>query len=204
MRKIIIGSFLLVLVFALTSCSSGIDLEEGQAYWTFDEDGGLTMEMLVDSDDFEDEFDADLDDKDKEIIEDLEDSFDDQDVDAEVKSLKVKKDTVNIEIYVEDSKDIFMEIKDTLEDLADQWDMDLEDFLDGNELVYYKNEKDVDEDDIEDYEDLLYIRVSEGSDGMYYTVPGKIILVSDTLDFEKISNDTIYVDDDNGYVFFEE
>jgi len=205
MKKFMIISLLIIVTMALTGCfGGGVKLEEDQGYWVLDDDGGVTVEMLMETDDFEDEFDVDPDDKKKDIIDDLEDFFDDQDIDIEVKKLKVKKDIVSMELYIEDAKDMRLEIDDTLEDLADSWEMDLEDFVDKNELVYFKNGKDVDEDDIDDYEDLVYIHVFADDEGMYYTVPGKIILVSDDIDFKKINKNTIFVEDDAGFIFFEE
>lgn len=201
---------ILLLSLVVSGCTllgGGVKLEEDQMEFTFDDDGGLTMRAIMEDDEFEDAFDVDFDDKKKDIEEDMVDYMDDErDTDIEIISLKINKDTAEFEIYMEDAEDMYMELDQTLEDLAEDWfDVDIEDLEKELEFVYYKDEEDLDEDDYEDYADDFVINVGGGDEGMYYTFPSKILLVSDKVDFEKESNNTIFVDkDENGYVVIEE
>ncbi|MDA3845059.1 MAG: hypothetical protein PF505_00760 [Vallitaleaceae bacterium] len=206
MRKVLALGLVVVFMFSLTGCFGGVKLEEDQMSYVLNKDGELTYSMYIEDKDLEDSFDVDFDDKEKEIIEDMEDAFDDWDIDAEVTKLKKKDDYANITILIEDSEDMGDEFELTLEDYVDDNGYeDIDAFADDNDFVLFKDEDDVKSKDLEDYADLYLVSVSGGSDGVYYEVPGKIILVSDKVDFEKVNNNTIYIDKkEYGYIAYED
>lgn len=207
MRKLISIITVITMVAALTGCSSKVKLEEDQMHFNFDKDDGITLTALIDDKDLEDDMDIDFDDKVKEIEEDIQDYLDDEDQDGELISFKKDDDMGLVEIYYDDLDELYMELDNSLEDYADDMYGDFDDFADEEEFIYYKNEKDVDEDDLEDYEDYYVVSVYGGEDGIYYTFPSKIILVHEDVDYEKISDNTIFIEDStewNGVVIIEE
>lgn len=208
MKKILSFTLAAALTLSLTGCFGGIKLEENQTHLTLNKDGEITMEAIMEDKDFEDAFDVDFDDKEKDIIKDLEEYFDDEDVKAEVKKLNLKKDTAEITLVIEDGEDYLSAIDETLEDLADDAGYDsIEDYVDDYdyEFVTFKDEEDIDSDDLEkDYADYIYINVYGGEEGMYYTLPSDIVAVTD-MKFEKIKKDTIFIEDgEYGYILIKE
>lgn len=205
MKKIL--AVVLMLSLVLVGCSAGkIVLEEDQMHVAFNSDGGVAMTMCMEDKEFEDEFDVDVDDDISDIMDDVKDYIEDQDedVDFEVKSLKIVDDMVVLSVYVEDGKDIYMEIEDSLEDYAEYNYEDIDEMAEEEEFVYFKNGEDVDEDDVEQYEDYDIYEVSGADEGAYYTFPGKIAIVSEDMDFERVDAYTIFVEDgEYGIVVFE-
>jgi hypothetical protein len=182
---------------------NGVDIEEEQSSYVLNKDSELTMVITIDEDDLDDIYDADFDDSVKEITEDLEDFLDDVDSDGEIKNIKKKDDYIELTLFFEDAEDQTGDIY-TLEDEADWYD-DMEDYADDNPLVYFKSGDDVDEDDFEDYEDYLILSVWGGEEGAYFEVPSEIELVSDRMDYERINNNTIFVEDgESGIIVFDE
>lgn len=210
MKKVLSVLLVLVMVFALAGCSSGPKLEEDQVHYTLTKDGELTLKMYGELDELEDDFDIDEDDSEKDIAEDIVDYFDDEmDLDVEV-TVKKSKDMVTVTIVIEDAEDFYFfgDLEQSLEDLCDDYtgDDDIEDFLDSWDIEFqeFKNEKDVDNDDMEDYKDDFIMSVYGGDEGVYYTLPSDILLVSD-FDFERVNNNTIFVEDgEDGYVIYKE
>ncbi len=208
-KTMLVTSLLLVLSMVLSGCflAGGIKLEEDQIEYIFDEDGGLTLRAFMSDKELEDAFDVDFDDKKKEIEEDIIDYFDDEvDTDVEVKKLDISKDTASFELYIEDGEDFFMEMEVSLEDYADDYyGVDVDELEDYEEFVYYKDGDDVKNKDVEDFSDDYVINVHGGDEGAYYTFPSKVLLVGDKVDYEKIDNDTIFIDDgEYGLVVIEE
>lgn len=209
MKRILAITMVLSLVgLMMSGClGGGITLEENQGEYIFDKDGGVTMRAVMEDKDFEDAFDTDFDDKKSDIEDDMKDYIEDELTDDfEIKTLKINKDTAEVEIYFEDSGDMYMELKDTLEDYADDYyGIDLDELEDYMDFVYYKDEEDVKGKDLEDYADYLFIEVYGADEGTYYTFPSKIAIVDEDVKFEKISNNTIFIEDDEwGMVVIEE
>jgi hypothetical protein len=198
MRKILSLSLALVLVLSLTGCF-GSKLEEGQGRYSFNKDGELNLEMSIEDKDLDDMFDADFDDKTKDIEDDIMDEWEDTGMeDAEIKSLKKKGDYLYLEIFIEDGEDVsWNDLDYTLEDyLEDSYYEDYDDLQEEVEFVEFKSEDEIDEDDLEDYEDNLVLTVYGGEEGMYWVVPDDIVLVSGDCKYERISATEIYVEDD--------
>jgi len=208
MRKVLALGLVLVFMFSLTGCFGGVKLEEGQSSYILNKDGEMSFTTYIEDKDLEDQFDVDFDDKDKDIIGDIEDAMDDWDIKVEVTKFKKKKDFAMITMVIDDVEDMGMtEFEQTLEDYVDDdsWYDDFDEFADDNDFVLFKNEDDVKSKDLEDYADLYLISVSGGDEGAYYEVPGKIILVGDKVDFEKVNNNTIYIDkDEYGFIAYED
>ncbi|MBN2222518.1 MAG: hypothetical protein JW708_09965 [Vallitaleaceae bacterium] len=207
MKKLLSFTLTTALLFSLTGCFGGIKLEENQSHLTMNKDGEITLEAIMEDRDFEDAFDVDFDDKEKDVIKDLEEYFDDEDITVEVKKLKLNKDTAEITIFIEDGEDYLSKIDETLEDLADDSGYDdIEDFVEAYdyEFVTFKDEEDIDSKDLEDYADYIYLNVYGGEEGMYYTTPSDIEAVSD-LKFERINKNTIFIEDgEYGYILIKE
>lgn len=208
MKKIMMVTVISVLLASMiTGCSGGVKLEVNQVEYSYGDDGDLTLNMLMEDKELEDEFDVDFDDKEKEIEEDLLDYIEDEiGDDVELKKFKKNKEDATIEMYFEDAEDMYGEIDQSFEDYAeDLYGLDLDELEEEEEFVIYKSEKDLDEDDYEDYEDGIVIRVYGGEEGSYYTFPGKVLLVGDKVDYEKESNQTIFIDEDEyGIIVVEE
>lgn len=205
MKKFISLLLAATLILSLSGCSliSKSKIEEGQVHWTLDKDGALTIEMAVNEDDADDDFNIDLGDKEKDIEEDLVDSFDDMDIDVEVKSLKVKNDVLYATLFLEDAEDMGIDMEATFEEyVEDMFYEDIEAYSDSYDFVLYKDGDDIKAKDLEDYADYNVMTIYGNKDGSYITVPGKIEALTD-LSFEKISNDTIFVDDkDTGIILY--
>lgn len=209
MKKVLAMTLVLSLLTVLLSgcLGGGIKLEENQVEVIFDKDGGITMRSYSEDRDFEDDFEVDFDDDKDDILKDMEDYIEDYITDDfEIKSLKLNKDTAEFEIYFEDAEDLYMELKDTLEDYAEDWHyVDIEDLEDEEDFVYFKDGEDVKGKDLEDYADYLCVNVHGGDEGSYYTFPSKVAIVSEDVKFEKINNNTIFIEDDEyGVVVIEE
>lgn len=214
MKKIINILLALIMTLSLTACSGSVSLEEGQGHFIFTEDGEVTMNGYIDEDELEDEFDIDMDDDEDDILDDMQDYFEDGfeelaeildvDFEVEVEEIKKEKDGVSATIIFSDFEFIIEDWYEKLEDLADEFG-DFEDLADEIDFVTYQKEDDVDEDDLEDYEDNFVIQLDGQDEGMYYEFPTEILLVDEDIKFERISDTIIFVEDGEvGYVVVEE
>jgi len=182
-------------------------LEEGQSSYILNKDGSMIFTTYIEDKDLEDSFDVDFDDKDTDIMSDIEDAMDDWDVSVEVTKFDKIEEFALITMLIEDLEDMGRsEFEQTIEDYVDDdsWYDDFDEFADDNDFVLFKNEDDVKSQDLQDYADLYMISVSGGDEGAYYEVPSNIVLVSDKVDFERVNNTTIYIDQDEyGYIAYE-
>ena len=195
MKKLLAVLTTVLLMFSLTGCLSGLKLEEGQAHYTLSDKGEVTLEGIMSDNDAEDDLGIDFDDSKKDIEKDIIDQFDDMGVDVEIKKIKVGKDTLSLTMVIEDGEDMGMGADYTLSDYADDmYYEDIDALADSEDFVLYKNGKDIDGKDLGDYEDYNIINVSGSDEGCYYTVPGKIVALSD-IDFQEKGNDTIFIED---------
>lgn len=198
MRRLKILLVVLALALLFTSCGgSGISLKEGQYSVNIKSNGDVTIEYLMSKKKAEKEFDIDFDDSNKDIIKDLEDYFDDNmRAEGKVTIKKKTKDQILFSASFKKDEMKSINIKNTLEDYADNYGIDVDELPDKMNLdfVYFKNGKDVDEDDLEKYEDYIAFQVSGDDEGVYFTFPGKIEIVSD-IDFKRINDNTIFVED---------
>jgi hypothetical protein len=198
MRRLKILLVVLALALLFTSCGgSGISLKEGQYSVNIKSNGDVTIEYLMSKKKAEKEFDIDFDDSNKDIIKDLEDYFDDNmRAEGKVTIKKKTKDQILFSASFKKGEMKSINIKNTLEDYADNYGIDVDELPDKMNLdfVYFKNGKDVDEDDLEKYEDYIAFQVSGDDEGVYFTFPGKIEIVSD-IDFKRINDNTIFVED---------
>lgn len=207
MKRIFILVIAMAFIVSFTGCGligGGIKLEEGQVQYTFTKDGELTMNGIIDNDDFEDDMDIDLKDDEKDIISDIEDYFDDMDIDSEVTKVKVGKDFVTIEIVFEDFETMFVDFQLTLEDYAELSAADIEEFGEYYKFVTFEKGEDIDVKDLDDYEDAFVITIDGGEEGSYYEFPYDLLAVSEDMDYERINDTTIYVEDGEvGLVFID-
>jgi hypothetical protein len=198
MRRLKILLVVLALALLFTSCGgSGISLKEGQYSVNIKSNGDVTIEYLMSKKKAEKEFDIDFDDSNKDIIKALEDYFDDNmRAEGKVTIKKKTKDQILFSASFKKGEMKSINIKNTLEDYADNYGIDVDELPDKMNLdfVYFKNGKDVDEDDLEKYEDYIAFQVSGDDEGVYFTFPGKIEIVSD-IDFKRINDNTIFVED---------
>lgn len=204
MKKFLAVIMALVFVLSLTGCSK-VKLKEGESHIVIDKKGTVSIEFYMSDKDADKTFDIDTEDKVKDIKEDLEDLFDDYDIDAEIKNVKASKDYLKFTMVVEDADDYGIDLDMTLEDYADDRYCDIDELEDeGIKFYTYKSEgKDkVKSKDLEDYEDYKVLGVNSTSltgGEVYITVPGEIVLVTDGIKFEKVSKNTIYIKKSKSY-----
>lgn len=192
MKKVLLPLSLIILL-SLTGCSN-TKLEPGESFITFKKDS-VSIACSVSDKDVKKVYDIRFKDSSKEIKEELTDYLSDvHDEDIKITKFKKGKDFINFIYELEDAEDIGYLDETTLEDYADdlRYD-DVEELADDVEFITYGKEKSVDSDDIDKYEDDLVQLVKGGNKGTYYKIPNKILLVSEKLKYEKISNDTIYI-----------
>lgn len=198
MKKVSIILLVAFFIVNLSGCKANVKLEEGQTYTILDSKGKMTMSVFLSDKEFDGSYGIDFDDDDKEIKEGIVDLFDDvYGMDVEISKFKKGKDYVKFTLTSTDAKDFGYDLRYTLEDYAeDSYYDDVDDMSEYESFVLYKNDKDLDEDQLEDYEDAIVIYVYGGEEGSYYKLPGKILLVDDNMDYKKISGDTIFIEDD--------
>lgn len=209
MKKTIALALVVTMIISLTGCfgsGGSVKLEEGQSHYTFNEDGELTLVGYMDGDDLEDDFEIDFDDDEDDIKDDMQDFMDDGieeaagflDIDWEVEIEEVKKDGdfATVTVVFSDFEFMYMGMwYEKLEDLMD------DDYTDTPDFVSFSKGDDVDEDDLEDYEDNFTIYVDGGDEGSYYEFPGKIQLVDEDIKFEKTSDSIIFIEDgEEGFI----
>lgn len=207
MKKLLTLALAIVLVLSFTGCKSGIKLEEGQMHITFKGDE-VTIVAVMEDDDLEDEYDVDFkDDSNKEIAEEIVDYFDDDDIDVTAKVKKSGK-TATVTIVFEDAEDAYMELDDTVEDVADDYGYDdIEDYFDDFDITMetVKDGDKVKAKEMEDYADDYMLMVFGGDEGIYYTFDSTVLLASKSMDFEYKSKTTIFIEDDeSGYLVVKE
>ena len=171
---------LIVIVAFMTvcaSCSDGIKLEANQTHIIFDKNDGMTSLSIFPS--------YDVGDKTREKF--FQDYFDKENKGGKLVSFKRQGDYGLLQAYYSDAKKQYPRYGNTLDD-----------YLYGNiadkiNFVYYKDNLAVNSNDIEKYRDLLVFYAHGGSGGGYYTFPGKLFLVEDTISYDKINNSTIFI-----------
>lgn len=194
MKKALLLTLIFVVLLSLVGCSNKTKLEPGETFVTF-EKNSIIVSCVVPGDDAEDDFRIRMKDSSKEIRKDLEDYFSDIfDDEYKITEFKKGKDYISFTYELEDIRAMGFFKKTTLKEYAEDFGYDdLEEMAEYNEFILYSNEKSVDEDDLEEYEDEYVQIVFGGDNGTYYKFPNKILLVSDGLKYKKISNDTIYI-----------
>ncbi|NLE25695.1 MAG: hypothetical protein GX625_10215 [Clostridiaceae bacterium] len=183
----------LIILLSLTGCSK-TKLEQGESFVTFKKDS-VSVACSLSGKDAKSEYGIRIKDNSKDIKEDLVDYFSDIfDADIKITEFKKGKDFINFTYEIEDAEDLGYYDETTLEDYADdlRYD-DVEELAEEIEFITYDKEKSVDSDDIDKYEDDFVQYVTGGDKGMYYKTQNKILLVTEKLKYEKISNDTIYI-----------
>lgn len=194
--------FIILGVVLLVGCKAPLKLEEGQYFQTFNNDGSARMSIVMSADDAEEIFGFDLNKDDKEDIEEeILEKLEEMDTDIELRTLKVTEDYLKYTLIYEDGEDILgYDLNDTLEDYADDYyGMDLETLAEDIEFIYYKDGEEVDEDHVTEYEDARVMTAYGSTDGAYFRFPGKILILGEIfgdLEYEKISSNTIYVEED--------
>lgn len=195
MKKLFLTFIFILFTISLTGCFSKVKLEEDQSHLTIYKDGEIKLVAIVSEDTADDVYDVDIEDKKKDVEKDILDYFDDNHIDVEIDKLRIKKDTIEVTLTLEDSKDLDIRMKDTLEDYAKDWGYkDVEALSEYQDFILYKDDEEIKSKDLEDYEDYAILNLSGENDGCYYTIPGEIILVSD-MDYERINKEIIYIDD---------
>jgi len=200
----------------LTGCGllpggGAVKLEEGQMHMIFTEDGELTMIGFIEDKDIEDDFDVDFDDDEDDILDDMQDYMEDSleelaemmdlDLDVEITELKIKGDFALVTIELSDFELMFMgSWYEKFEDLADAMG-DYEELADEITFKTFKKGDEVDEDDLEDYEDGFTIMLDGSDEGTYYEFPGDIQIVDEDMKYERISDTIIFVEEgEEGFV----
>ena len=211
MKKVLIVAALCIALI-LSSCVQNKVLQNmdyGQRYHELTEDGDFLRTKFFDDDAFEYCTGEELDDDEDDMIEYIEDV-----VGSDVKVLGVEIEDDEIWIYEEMKHigdfcigPIFDDYEDsTCEEVADEYGYDdFEELIEdeGLDLELYKNGDKVRSSDLNDYEECYIMMVYGYDEGAYYEVPGTILLVDDELDYEKIANNIIYVDDESeGIIVF--
>lgn len=218
-KGLIVGiGFLIIIIIIVTICAlPGLkinsiknNLEENQRFHEFTKNDQMLRIKVWDEDLFKDcigeELTNDVDDMTKFI----KDRYNKRDMDVDIINIVIENDTITITEKIYKLDDVCftpdrMLDGTTLEDVVkvEGYD-DFEDLADDLEFVTFKNEKRIDEEQLEDYKGLYAIAVYGYEEGAYFKIPGKIILVLDTINFKRITNDTIYVKDENdGIILFE-
>lgn len=193
MKKKLLLPLILSLLLLLAGCSK-TKLEPGQSLTAFKK-GSVTVSSMISDKDAKSYFGIRFKDSKKEIKEDIVDYFSDiYDDDIKITKFKKGKDYISFTYTLEDAEDLGFYDELSLEDYADKNRFDdVEELADTLDFITYGKEKSVDSDDIDKYEDDFVQRVQGGSKGAYYKMPKKILLVTDDLKYEKVSNDTIFV-----------
>lgn len=207
MRKISFVLLATFLIISLSGCKSNVKLEEGQTYTILDSKGKMTMSAFLSDKEFDGSYGVNFDDDDDEIKESIVDLFDDvYGMDVEVSKFKKGKDNVKFTLVSEDAEDFGYDLEYTLEDYAeDNYYEDIDDMSEYESFVFYKNDEDLNEDELEDYEDAIVIYVYGSEEGAYYKFPSKILLIDEDMDYEKVSSNTIFVEDnESGLIVIEE
>lgn len=203
MKRFSVIFMILFFISILTGCTK-VKLEENQSFATFKSNGDVILSEYLSDNDADDYLDIDTSDKNSKIKKDLISFFDDNlNMDVKVTKIKATKDYIKFTITSKDADNMGFDADYALSDYADDYYGDDVDVLAENQdFVYFKNGNDVKDKDLSDYEDDIAVQVNGGEEGTYYKFPGKILVLND-LDFNKISNDTIYIDDDeNGIVVY--
>ena len=193
MKKKLLLPLILSLLSLLAGCSK-TKLEPSQSLTVFKK-GSVTVSSMLSDKDAKSYFGIRFKDSAKEIKEDIVDYFSDiYDDDIKITKFKKGKDYISFTYTLEDAEDLGFYDELSLEDYADKNRFDdVEELADTLDFITYGKEKSVDSDDIDKYEDDFVQRVQGGSKGAYYKMPKKILLVTDDLKYEKVSNDTIFV-----------
>jgi len=194
-----------------SSKESSVKLEEGQMLINFKKNS-VAISFNMSGDDAEYEFDISMDDSSNEIKEAISDNLSYDFDDFKLTSFKKGKD--NISFTVEVDAETFIEDigwegsyheKYTLADFAEEYGLDdVEELGDYFTFVDFNSGDDIDEDDLAKYEDE-YIAVVAAPNfgsmgkGVYFQFPNKILLVTDTVKYKKISNNTIFIKSGSDY-----
>jgi len=206
MKKIISIVLVLTMVVSLTGCDAisgllgggGHKLEEGESYAIINADGELTVEMAISADMLDEDFNADIDDDPEDIMDDMQDMIDDEldnldlKSDIEVTDVKVKDDIATVTIVAEDFEFLFPVCYETLADYADLMG-GYEAIADMTPFITYEDEDELDDKDLEDYEDGTVLSVDGGEEGTYFEFDDDIAIVTDDMKFEMIKSNIIYV-----------
>lgn len=205
MKKTIIIILIASLLMVFVGCGPSIELEENQLHFTLDEDGSGTLRMDLDQYGLTWFFDLDSNSDVDYLMDAVEEFFVIDDINVIVRKMTVVNNDITIEIYFYDFEDLGFGGDNDLEDIIKDWD-----YTDAKELalewpfVTYDDKTFVEPGDLKDYVELTYVEVDGMYEGAYYTIPGKIILAEQALEFEYISEDTIFVSDGYGWILFEE
>lgn len=200
MKKVSSVILVFLLIISLSGCKSNVKLEEGQTYTVLDSDGGMSMSVFLSDKELDGSYGVDFDDDEDEIEESIIELFDDSyGMDVEITKFKKGKDNVSFTMTSEDAEDYGYDLEYTLEEFAeDSYYEDIDELAETESFIVYKDEKDLDEDELKNYEDAIVIYVGASDEGSYYKFPSKILLVDENLDYNKVSSDTIFIED-NGF-----
>lgn len=207
MKKLSIVLLIAFFIIYLSGCKSSVKLEEGQTYTILDSKGNMTVSLFLSEKEFDGSYDVDFDDDEDEIKESIIELFDDvYGVDVEISRLKKGKDNIKFTLTSEDADEFGYDLDYNLGEYAeDNYYDDIDELSEFETFVLYKDDEDLDEDDLEDYEDKIVLHVFGADEGTYFKLPGKILLIDADLDYEKISNNMIFIDDnESGVIVIEE
>lgn len=201
MKKIIIVSLVIALMLSFSACSGGIKLDKDQSMIEIN-DKEVVFTIVFSENEFADNFDIDTDQRMARIEDDFK-AFLEKDGSGDymdLKSIKIKKNLVTLVIIVDDIDEMDIDMGD-FEDLIDYYDYkDAEEFAENYPFVVFRNEKAIDADDMDKYDNHKYIEIEPlTQQGTYFKISGKITAVDLELTYEYISKDTIFADGDSSY-----
>jgi len=187
-----------------------IELDVGQMHINFKKDT-VAISFNISSDDMEDMLDISMDESNDDIRDALIESFsNDFGDDVEMTSFKKGKNYVSFTIEVD--AESFSENwqgsyhqQYTLSEFAEDYNMDsVEELCDYYTFLDFSSEDVIDIEDLAKYAEnyVVYVggSLSTSIKGLYFQFPDKILMITDSMEYKKISNNTIFVESGSGLV----
>jgi hypothetical protein len=180
-----------------------IDIERNQMYFTFFEDGRLSMYIYGDVAELESDFEVDFTGDGEEIKANLQASLDESllvmtmmlglDVTVEITEVEVEGDTVYMEMVFSDFELVYMGTWfDSLDSLNEGYG--------SVSLLSYSNGMPTTDSEMESFDDVFIAILEDEGEGTYYEFPGDIVFVDDEAEFERISDSIIYIEPNSSCV----
>lgn len=183
----------------------GVNLKDGKEMYILSKDGFITYRANALGEEIGSEVGFDFSkDSESNIKKAIEAYLKEEGIDARINELKKDGDMIYIDITYTDPDEVMYYMNNKLKDYADENYDGIEDLAEYQYFEHYSNKNKVDPGDLGKYLNDMIIEVDDMADGTYFQLPGKILLVSEDMEYTKIDDYTILVEgNDYGYVIYE-
>jgi len=188
-----------------SSSKGKVTLEDDQEMYIISYDGSVTIRVKVPGEEIADEVGFNFSkDSDSNIKKAIESYLKDIGVDARINEIKKDSNMLFVDITYPKADEILYNQYYRLDDYIEVfYDGIIEELSGDLGFKLYSNGSSLDSGDLEKYYADMIIEVDNMVIGTYFEFPGKILLVSDDLEYTKIDDYTILIEDNDwGYVIY--